>query len=253
MTRRPLIAGNWKMYKTIPEARAFAAEFGKLYDPGCGADTCLCAPYPQLVPLKEALLGTRIGVGAQNCHFEEEGAYTGEVSVNMLKDIGVDYCIIGHSERRQYYNETDEAVNLKVKELLYESHITPILCVGENLEQRESGRAEEVVKYQVERDIADLTEDMFDRLVIAYEPIWAIGTGKTATPRQAGEMCTLIRQIIAELYDAENAERVRILYGGSVKPANVKEIMAESDVDGALVGGASLKADTFIQIVEFGR
>ena len=250
MSRRPLIAGNWKMYKTIAEALEFAEAFKELYKE-CKIPTAICAPYHHLVPLKEAFKGTGIGVGAQNCHYEEEGAYTGEISVNMLKDMDVEYCIVGHSERRQYFGENDEAINLKVKELLFESNITPILCVGENLEERESGRDAEIVKFQIEKDMADLAANRLDRLVIAYEPIWAIGTGKTATPEQAGEMCTMIRNIIADIYDVETSERVTILYGGSVKPDNAKELMAMKDIDGALVGGASLIPKTFMDIINF--
>ena len=249
--RTPLIAGNWKMYKNIREAKAFAEQFKELYKGGDATKVAICAPFTQLEALVEAFKDTNIGVGAQNVHFADEGAYTGEVSLSMLLEIGVDYIIIGHSERRQYFNETDESINNKLKHIFWDSEIVPILCVGENLEEREAGRAAEVVKYQLEKDLADLTADKVATMVIAYEPIWAIGTGKTATPEQAGEMCTLIRDTVAEIYDNETAGRITIQYGGSVKPENAAEIMNMQDIDGALVGGASLDPDKFLGIVEF--
>ena len=249
--RTPLIAGNWKMYKTIAEAKEFAKEFKKIYKGSEDTKVAVCAPFTQLQALVEAFKDTNIGVGAQNVHFADEGAYTGEISLSMLLEIGVDYIIIGHSERRQYFNETDESINNKLKHIFWDSEIVPILCVGENLEERESGRASEVVKYQLEKDLADLTGEKVATMVIAYEPIWAIGTGKTATPEQAGEMCTLIRDTVAEIYDTDTASRVTIQYGGSVKPENASEIMAMADIDGALVGGASLEPDKFLGIVEF--
>lgn len=249
--RTPLIAGNWKMYKNIKEAKAFAKEFKAIYKGGGETKVAICAPFTQLEALVEAFKDTDIGVGAQNVHFADEGAYTGEVSLSMLLEIGVDYIIIGHSERRQYFNETDESINNKLKHIFWDSEIVPILCVGENLEEREAGRAAEVVKFQLEKDLADLTAEKVATMVIAYEPIWAIGTGKTATPQQAGEMCTLIRETVAEIYDRETASRITIQYGGSVKPDNASEIMAMEDIDGALVGGASLEADKFLGIVEF--
>ena len=249
--RTPLIAGNWKMYKTIAEAKEFAKEFKSIYKGDNDVKVAICAPFTQLQALVEEFKGTDIGVGAQNVRFADEGAYTGEISLSMLMEIGVDYIIIGHSERRQYFNETDESINNKLKHIFWDSEIVPILCVGENLEEREAGKASEIVKFQLEKDLQDLTAEKVATMVIAYEPIWAIGTGKTATPEQAGEMCTLIRNTVAEIYDSETASRITIQYGGSVKPENASEIMNMTDVDGALVGGASLAPKTFLQIVEF--
>ena len=250
MIRIPLIAGNWKMYKTTAEAKAFAEEFSKLYK-DTDVRAAICAPYTQLVALKEAFAGTNVKLGAQNVHFEDEGAFTGEISVEMLKEIGVDYCIIGHSERREYFAETDETVNLKLKKLFSTSEIIPILCVGENLSEREAGNAFDVVEGQLKADLEGIDKADVSKLVIAYEPIWAIGTGKTATPEQAGEMCAHIRNIVEKLYDEDTCDSVIIQYGGSVKPENASEIMNMDEIDGALVGGASLDASKFIKIVNF--
>lgn len=244
------IAGNWKMYKTTAEAKAFAEEFRKL-DIKKGVKAAFCAPFTQLAMLKEAFAGTEIGVGAQNVHFEDEGAFTGEISLPMLKEIAVDYIIIGHSERRQYFGETDETCNFKLKKILRDSDITPILCVGENLEQREAGKEIHVVSAQVIADFKELTPEEADRVVIAYEPIWAIGTGKTASPEQAQDMCKAIRDVVRNLYGDEVADNKIIQYGGSVKPENVAEIMGMDDIDGALVGGASLKPEKFIGVLNF--
>lgn len=248
--RIPFIAGNWKMFKTKKEALEFAEEFKKLYR-NTDIKTAICAPFTQLDTLKEAFAGTNIGVGAQNVYFEDEGAYTGEISVEMLKEIGVEYCIVGHSERRQYFSETDETVNKKVKKLFYESEIIPILCVGENLEQREAGKEAEIVSQQIKADLLGLSGADVSKLVIAYEPVWAIGTGKTASPAQAEEMCELIRKNIEELYDEDICDRVTIQYGGSVKPENATEIMNMDEIDGALVGGASLVPEKFMGIINF--
>ena len=250
MIRIPLIAGNWKMYKTTAEAKAFAEEFSKLYK-DTDVRAAICAPFTQLVALKEAFAGTNVRLGAQNVHFEDEGAFTGEISVKMLKEIGVDYCIIGHSERREYFAETDETVNLKLKKLFSSSEIIPILCVGENLSEREAGNAFDVVEGQLKADLEGIDKADVSKLVIAYEPIWAIGTGKTATPEQAGEMCAHIRNIVEKLYDEDTCDSVIIQYGGSVKPENASEIMNMDEIDGALVGGASLDASKFIKIVNF--
>ena len=250
MIRIPLIAGNWKMYKTTAEAKAFAEEFSKLYK-DTDVRAAICAPFTQLVALKEAFAGTNVKLGAQNVHFEDEGAFTGEISVEMLKEIGVDYCIIGHSERREYFAETDETVNLKLKKLFSSSEIIPILCVGENLSEREAGNAFDVVEGQLKADLEGIDKADVSKLVIAYEPIWAIGTGKTATPEQAGEMCAQIRNIVEKLYDEDTCDSVIIQYGGSVKPENASEIMNMDEIDGALVGGASLDASKFIKIVNF--
>ncbi|MBF1153364.1 MAG: triose-phosphate isomerase [[Eubacterium] sulci] len=248
--RIPLIAGNWKMYKTTAEAKAFAEEFSKLYK-DTDVRAAICAPFTQLVALKEAFAGTNVKLGAQNVHFEDEGAFTGEISVEMLKEIGVDYCIIGHSERREYFAETDETVNLKLKKLFSTSEIIPILCVGENLSEREAGNAFDVVEGQLKADLEGIDKADVSKLVIAYEPIWAIGTGKTATPEQVGEMCAHIRNIVEKLYDEDTCDSVIIQYGGSVKPENASEIMNMDEIDGALVGGASLDASKFIKIVNF--
>ena len=250
MIRIPLIAGNWKMYKTTAEAKAFAEEFSKLYK-DTDVRAAICAPFTQLVALKEAFAGTNVKLGAQNVHFEDEGAFTGEISVEMLKEIGVDYCIIGHSERREYFAESDETVNLKLKKLFSSSEIIPILCVGENLSEREAGNAFDVVEGQLKADLEGIDKADVSKLVIAYEPIWAIGTGKTATPEQAGEMCAHIRNIVEKLYDEDTCDSVIIQYGGSVKPENASEIMNMDEIDGALVGGASLDASKFIKIVNF--
>ena len=238
------------MFKTKKEALEFAESFKGLYQ-GTDVKAAICAPFTQLECLVEAFRGTNIGVGAQNVHFAENGAYTGEVSLAMLQEIGVDYCIIGHSERREYFGETDETVNLKLKKIFADSDITPILCVGENLDQRESGKEQDVVRGQLEQDLAELSAESVAKMVIAYEPIWAIGTGKTATPEQAGEMCAFIRETICQMYDEDTCDQVIIQYGGSVKPENATEIMNMEEIDGALVGGASLIPENFMDIINF--
>lgn len=248
--RIPFIAGNWKMYKTRKEALEFAESFKQLYG-DTDVKAAICAPFTQLDLLVEVFRGTGIGVGAQNVHFEDEGAFTGEVSVAMLTEIGVDYCIVGHSERRQYFAETDETVNLKLKKLLTDSDITPILCVGENLSQREAGKEKDVVSGQIKKDLEGLTREQAGKIVVAYEPIWAIGTGRTASPEQAEEMCAFIRNVIEELYDEDTCDEVVIQYGGSVKPENATEIMNMDEIDGALVGGASLIPSKFMDIINF--
>lgn len=247
--RLPFIAGNWKMHKTKDEALAFAEAFCRLYQ-GTDVRTAICAPFVHLATLKEALAGTDIKVGAQNVHFEDQGAYTGEVSVPMLEDIGVDYCIIGHSERRQYFAETDETVNKKLKRL-FQSSILPILCVGEVLEERDAGREQEVVRRQLEGALADIAGEDVAKLVVAYEPVWAIGTGRNATPEQANDMCGYIRQVVSELYDDAVACDLTIQYGGSMKPANATELMAMEEIDGGLIGGASLVPEDFMAIIDF--
>ncbi|MBR3787753.1 MAG: triose-phosphate isomerase [Firmicutes bacterium] len=247
--RIPFIAGNWKMFKTKAEALAFAEEFKGLYQ-GTDVQTAICAPFTNLEALVEAFKGTDIKVGAQNVHFADEGAYTGEISVAMLEEIGVDFCIVGHSERRQYFGETDETCNLKLKKL-FEGPIRPILCVGESLDERDADKAFDIVKGQLEADLAGIDGELIKKLVIAYEPIWAIGTGRTATPEQAEEMCAFIRETLIALYDEEIADEVIIQYGGSVKPVNATEIMNQEEIDGALVGGASLEAKDFMEIIDF--
>jgi len=247
--RIPFIAGNWKMYKTIAQARAFADEFKNLYH-DTDVKTAIFAPYTQLETLVEAFKGSGIGVGAQNVHFAKEGAYTGEVSVAMLEEIDIDYCLVGHSERRQYFAETDESVNLKLKALL-ESKILPVVCVGENLEEREAGKEEVIVSGQIRADFDGICAADAEKIVVAYEPVWAIGTGKTATPEQANQMCKCIRETLADIYDEETADKIIIQYGGSVKPENATEIMNMEEIDGALVGGASLEPLKFIEIINF--
>lgn len=247
--RYPFIAGNWKMYKTTAEARAFAEEFKKLYQPS-DVRVAILAPFTQLAMLAEELKGTGIGLGAQNVHYEREGAFTGEISVPMLREIGVEYCIVGHSERRQYFNESDETVNRKAKVLL-EAGITPVICVGENLYQREHNYQDKLVAEQVANAMEGIPAEDAAKVVIAYEPIWAIGTGRTATPIQANHMCKVIRDELEEIYDEETADKVVIQYGGSVKPENASEILNMEEIDGALVGGASLEPLKFIEIVNF--
>ncbi len=247
--RKPFIMGNWKMFKTTKEAVAFADEFKKLFQ-SSDVQAGVCAPFTQLSALKEAFKGTDIKVGAQNMHFAENGAYTGEISADMLNELEIEYCIIGHSERRQYFNETDESVNKKLH-TAFKHNITPILCVGEVLEERDAGKEFEVVKKQTVAALSDLTAEQVASLVIAYEPVWAIGTGRNATPEQANEMCGYIRKVAEDLYGDEVSEKVIIQYGGSVKPANASELMNMEEIDGALVGGASLVPADFIEIVNF--
>lgn len=247
--RRPIIAGNWKMFKTIAQA----VEFAKEINGNCeteNVDAVICAPFTMIQALKEELKDTHVKLGAQNFHYEDEGAFTGEISAKMLLEIGVEFVIIGHSERRQYFNETDETVNLKAKKAIKEG-LTPIICVGESLEQREAGITQEIVKNQVLAAYKEISAVDAEKTVVAYEPIWAIGTGKTATSAQANEVCMHIRQELENFYDKETARKIRIQYGGSVKPANVKEIMAQSDIDGALVGGASLVAEDYLKLIKF--
>lgn len=246
--RKPIIAGNWKMFKTVPEAVLFAQEVkGKAEIDG--VESVVCAPFTNLPALIEAFKGTTIKVGAQNMHFEDSGAYTGEISGVMLKELGVEYVIIGHSERRAYFAETDEIVNKKVL-AAFKHGLTPIVCVGEKLEEREAGQTKEVCKVQTEAALKGLTAEQAAQVVIAYEPIWAIGTGKSSTADDANEVIAYIRELVKGLFGAQAAEAIRIQYGGSVKPANIKEYMQMSDIDGALVGGASLEPASYIQLVE---
>ncbi|NLM04315.1 MAG: triose-phosphate isomerase [Clostridiales bacterium] len=247
--RIPIIAGNWKMNKTTAEA----IELVNVLKEGMGdtdVKVVICCPYTVLATVKKAVEGTNIKLGAQNMHWEDSGAYTGEISADMLKEQGVEYVIIGHSERRQYFNETDETVNKKVKKAL-EKALIPILCVGESLEERETDKTFDVVKEQVLKALEDVEASDMKNIVIAYEPIWAIGTGKTATPEQANEVIAYIRNVLKEKYGEEISEIVPIQYGGSVKANNATEIMNQSDIDGALVGGDSLKAESFLGIINF--
>lgn len=246
--RKPIIAGNWKMHKTIAEALEFVNEVKDRVN-NDKVEAVICAPFTLLKDLKQATKGTNIKIGAQNMHFEEKGAFTGEISPLMLKELDMDYVVIGHSERRQYFNETDETVNKKVLKAL-EVGIDPILCVGETLEEREAGNTKHVCKVQVEKALENVSKEDLAKVVIAYEPVWAIGTGKTATSEDANDVIAYIREVVANLY-GELANEVRIQYGGSVKPSNVAEIMNQSDIDGALVGGASLEANDYVELVNF--
>ena len=245
--RRTLIAGNWKMHKNSETARGFAKEFLKLYRTTPDMDVCIAAPFTELLALEEMFKGTDLFTAAQNMHYEDQGAFTGEISAPMLAEIGVDYVIIGHSERRAYFAETDEMVNKKVKKA-FEWKITPIVCCGETLAQRDQGLEGHIVRHQVVMALAGLTDEQVRNIVIAYEPVWAIGTGRVATPQQAEEMSRIIRDMV-RTYHGDAADDVRILYGGSVKPDNAKELMDMEDIDGALVGGASLDPVDFLKII----
>lgn len=248
--RIPLLAGNWKMYKTIGEAeelvKGLLAGLGNVTE----REVAVCPPFTALTTVRALLAGTPVALGAQDVFYAAEGAYTGAIAPGMLKDVGCTYAIIGHSERRQYFGDTDETVNRKLKALLAHD-LQAIMCVGESKPQRDSGQAEPIVVGQVEAGLAGITAEQMRSVVIAYEPIWAIGTGDTATPEDAQAMHAAIRQTLTRLYDVATAAAVRIQYGGSVKPDNVDELMAQPDIDGALVGGASLKADSFLRIVQF--
>jgi len=249
--RRKLIAGNWKMYKTLAEAVALVEEIRK-GAAGAPADSLVAPPYTALGAAVAAAKGSSVAVAAQNMHFEKEGAFTGEVSAPMLRDIGVTHVILGHSERRQYFAETDDGVAKKTRAALANG-LTPISCVGESLAEREAGRTMEVVGRQLNAILDAITADEVKQVVIAYEPVWAIGTGKVATPEQAQEVHAFIRSRIAAKHGQPVADVLRILYGGSVKPDNVQGLMALRDVDGALVGGASLKAESFLRLVHYDR
>ena len=247
--RKKVIAGNWKMNMLPNEAISMITELAPLVK-DTENEVVLCVPYTDLFYSLLTAQGTNIKIGAQNMHYEEKGAYTGEVSGKMLKSIGVEYVIIGHSERRQYFNETDETVNKKIK-TAFENDLKPIVCVGETLEEREAGKAFEIIENQTQKDLDGLTEEQVANTIIAYEPIWAIGTGKTATSNDANEACKKIREKIVEIYGQNIAERVIIQYGGSMKPENAKELLSMSDIDGGLIGGASLKAESFAKIVNY--
>ncbi len=248
--RKPIIAGNWKMNKTRDEALQFIYNVNGKLPSKDDVDSVICTQAPILRDMVKRQ-GTDLRVGAQNMHYLDSGAYTGEVSALLLVGIGVEYVIIGHSERRAYYNETDETVNKKVHHA-FNHNLKPIVCVGESLEIREANETNQFVKSQVINALKGLSKDQIKNLVLAYEPIWAIGTGKTATAEMANDTIKVIRNVVADLYDFEAAEAVRIQYGGSVKPANIKELLSMSDIDGALVGGASLDADSFLQLVQAG-
>ncbi len=256
MSRKPLIAGNWKMNNTIGEAVVLAQEISNEFEPDWAetVDVAVCPPFVDLKPVKTVFEfdRTKIAVGAQNVYWEPSGAYTGEISVAMLKEIGCGYCIVGHSERRTLFGETNEDVNLKVKALLGEERdaIDPIICVGESLAVRDEGSYLEFVEAEVNAALAGVSEDEAAHVVIAYEPIWAIGTGRTATPEQAQEVCAHIRATVSALYGDDIAEGMRILYGGSMNEGNADLLMAQLDIDGGLIGGASLAAGSFIGVVK---
>ncbi len=246
--RKTIIAGNWKMNKTPSETKAFAEEFKALLPKTKWCDIVVCVPAADLSAAVRAFKDSRIAVGAQNVYFEKSGAYTGEVSADMLADLGVRYVIVGHSERRALFGETDEVVNKKVHAAL-DAGLNPIICVGESLEQREMGVTMELIALQVKSALSGVAAEQMRRCVIAYEPNWAIGTGKTATPEQASEVCTAIRALIRAQYGARVARSVTIQYGGSMKPDNARELLAHEDIDGGLVGGASLEAPALMEIV----
>ncbi len=248
--RTPVIAGNWKMHKTVAEAVAMVSDLAQRLAGVSGVKAVVCPPFLAVKSVADVLAGTAIGVGAQDCFWESSGAFTGEVSPEMIKEAGAQYVIIGHSERRQYFHETNETVNKKVKKALA-AGLTPIVCVGETLAEREAGTTERVVDDHVTNGLAGLSAADAVRCIIAYEPVWAIGTGKTATPQQAQEVHAFIRARLAQLWDRATADAIIIQYGGSVKPDNIKEMMAQQDIDGALVGGASLDAASFEKLVKF--
>ena len=247
--RKPVIAGNWKLNNTTPQA----AELGTLLKRGLSevteVDIVICPVFTSLSVMADILMESNIAIGAQNLYWEDSGAFTGEVSAPLLKEIGVEYVIIGHSERRQFFGETNQTVNKKIRAALNHG-LTPIICVGEVLKERESNKTFEVIRTQCKESLAGFSADEMKGMIIAYEPVWAIGTGKTATPAQAQEVHHFIRELLTKMHNEEAAEALRIQYGGSVKQENIAELMAQPDIDGALVGGASLKADSFVSIVK---
>ena len=246
--RKPIMAGNWKMNKTRDEALRFVYAVNNELPSSEEVESVICAPAILLRCLVKRQ-GENLRIGAQNMHFAESGAYTGEISPSMLETTGVSYVILGHSERREMFNETDEAINKKIFAALNHD-LTPIVCCGETLEQRDAGLVEDVLNRQIRADFAGLSKEQALRTVIAYEPIWAIGTGRTASPEQADDACGFIRDIIKDMFGEHVAEELRILYGGSVKPSNVKELMEKPNIDGGLVGGASLEPESFLQLVK---
>lgn len=248
--RKPLIAGNWKLHKTVPEALELAEELKRELADFTGADILICPPFIDLRPVADILAGSPIALGGQDLFWEDSGAFTGQISGPMLKSAGCGYVIIGHSEMRAYFGDTDEIVNKKLQAAI-RSALTPVLCVGESLEKREQKVTKEFLRKQLGADIQGVGREWISRIVVAYEPIWAIGTGRTASPRMAGETHHFIRDLFAEHYDAYIANNLRILYGGSVKPENARALIAEEDIDGFLIGGASLKADSFGKIARY--
>ena len=248
--RTPLMAANWKMHFTVNEAVALVEQLNKGITRFGEREVVVAPPFTALAGVASALTGSPMKLAAQNCHWESQGAYTGEISPPMLRHLGCDYVIVGHSERRQYFGETDESVNRKIVALL-EIDLGSIFCIGETLEERQAGKTLDVLSKQLNGGLEGLDEEQAGKLVVAYEPVWAIGTGHTATPEQAQEAHAFIRDKLAKRFNKAVANQMRILYGGSVKPDNVDELMAQPDIDGALVGGASLKADSFVRIVDF--
>lgn len=248
--RTPIIAGNWKMHKTVSESLELVSDLCKLTAGITNVEIVVCPTFTALYPVRMAICDGPLRLGAQNMHWEKQGAFTGEIAPAMLKDLGCVYVIVGHSERRQYFGENDDTVNKKVT-AAFANRLIPIMCVGETLEQREAGITEGVIGRQVRQGLTGLTQEQVGSMVIAYEPVWAIGTGRTASSGDANKVCKFIRRTVAEVFGEDSAERVRIQYGGSVKADNIAELMAQSDIDGALVGGASLDAATFAQIVKF--
>ena len=248
--RKPIIAGNWKMHKTVSESLELVSDLCNLTAGITNVEIVVCPTFTALYPVRMAICDGPLRLGAQNMHWEKQGAFTGEIAPGMLKDLGCVYVIVGHSERRQYFGENDDTVNKKVT-AAFANRLTPIMCVGETLEQREAGITEGVIGRQVRQGLTGLTQEQVGSMVIAYEPVWAIGTGRTASAGDANKVCNFIRRTVAEVFGEDSAARVRIQYGGSVKADNIAELMAQSDIDGALVGGASLDAATFAQIVKF--
>ncbi len=248
--RRPIIAGNWKMNKTTVEACELVRKIAYAVINTKDRDVVVAPPFTAIPAILDVIRDTNIGLAAQNMHWEDKGAFTGEISAEMLLDLGCKYVIIGHSERRQYFGETDETVNKKIRQALNKG-LLPIVCVGELLSEREAGKANEVIERQVTGAFKGVTAAEMQKIVIAYEPVWAIGTGKTATPDQANEIHAFIRRKVKSMYNADVAEGLRIQYGGSVTPDNVSQLMAKPDIDGALVGGASLKPESFAALVNF--
>lgn len=249
--RKPIIAGNWKMNMTNKEAEACVSELVPMVkDADC--DVVLCVPYTDIVSVRKKVRGTNIKLGTQNVHWAESGAFTGEISAKMLKELRVEYVVIGHSERRQYFGETNETVNLRTAAAL-NAKLKPIVCIGETLEERENGQMEDVLYTQIVEGLKGFKSWDFDKMVVAYEPVWAIGTGKTATAEQANDAIKFIRETISKRFSSKIADKVRIQYGGSMKGSNVKELMAQEEIDGGLIGGASLKADLFAEVVNYNK
>jgi triosephosphate isomerase len=246
--RKKVIAGNWKMNKDLHQSQNLVSEIINGLGKDTKAEVIVCPPFTSLSEVSSLLKGTQIKLGAQNMYYEESGAYTGEVSADMLKSVGCEYVILGHSERRVIFNEPDELINKKIKAALAKG-LKPIFCIGELLEQRENGETMQVVSRQVEKGLEGVSAEQMKNLIIAYEPVWAIGTGKTATPQQAQEVHSFIRELVAKKFNASVSENLIIQYGGSVKPDNANQLLSQKDIDGALVGGACLKADSFLGII----